>query len=69
MATDEHMEKQNFISLKDLVKEGYVHWKSDKSVRRAIVNEHFPHFQINGQYFFDLVEVRLWYKKRERKAS
>lgn len=62
-------DKNELISLKDLIVGGHVHWKSDKSVRRAIQNEKFPHYQVNGLYLFDLHEVRLWYKKREHKAS
>lgn len=67
--TDQITGKNNLIGLKELVMGGHVHWKSDKSVRRAIADERFPHYRISGHYFFDLNEVKLWYKKREQKAS
>lgn len=60
---------RELIPIKKLIQEGHVLWKSDRSVKRAIADEKFPHVMINGHYFFDLAEVKLWYKKREKKAS
>lgn len=60
---------RDLISLKKLVIEKHVHWNSEKSVRRAIQNEHFPYYFVSNHYLFDLEEVRLWYKKREIRAS
>lgn len=60
---------KDLIPMKALIEQGHVHWKSTRSVRRAIQNEKFPHYLVNNLYLFDLNEVRLWYKKREHKAS
>jgi hypothetical protein len=63
------MSDPRLVKMKDLLTSGLVHWKCNRSVYRAIENEKFPHYLINGVYAFDLEEVKLWFKKREQRAS
>lgn len=56
------------LNMNELLGSGLVKWKSRKTIERKIKHEGFPHIK-SGQYEFDIQQVQLWFKKREKKAS
>lgn len=56
---------KDLISMKVLIEERIVPWRNEKTVRRKIKDNEFPHVFADGRYFFDPKEVDLWFKRRE----
>lgn len=57
------------VTMKELIQQKHVPWKCAKTVVKMIKNEGFPGILIGENWYFDLPQVNLWFKRREYKAS
>ena len=62
-------EARRRVTMKDLIAGGHVPWKSAKTIIKKIHEEGFPGILDGGNWYFDLTDVDVWFKKRVFKAG
>ena len=69
MSDEKKQIERNIVSMGQLIKGGHVPWTARNTIYKMINDHKFPAMLIDGNYYFNLEQVRLWFKRHEHKAS